>query len=158
MKEYKSDVCDHCGQSTTYLLGLDKGSVDIVLEILKAVTARGVNEVHPGREMGLDGDKKWYLTNLSRPRFHGLIAYVKDKKGYYCLTRKAGQFLRGHSIPRYAIISKSEHHQIGYWEPDKHRITLQEAIKSDEMPYWEGDVSRMIDKLDPVHAGQGILI
>lgn len=155
---YKPEICDHCKQSTTYLLGLDRGSVDIVLEILKAVSARGVNEVHPAQELGLDGDKKWYLTNLSRPRFHGLIAYVKDKKGYYCLTRKAGKFLRGYPIPRYAIISKVEGHQIDYWEAEKHQITLQEALKSDELPYWEGDVAKAIDMLDSENKGQATLL
>jgi hypothetical protein len=158
MKEYKPETCNQCGQSTTYLLSLDRGSIDLVLDILRAISNKGINEIHPAREMNIAPEKKWQLTNLSRPRFHGLIAYVRDKKGYYCLTKKAGKFFRGAPISRFAIISKAQGHQIGYWEPEIHQITLQEALKSDEIPWWSGDETKMIDQLDHQDEGQQTLL
>ncbi len=149
LEKYQPEKCSCCQQTTTYLLGLDRGSVDILLDLLKAITAKGVNEIHPAREMDMTGKKKWHLTNLSRPRFHGLIAHIKDKRGYYCLTRKAGQFLRGKPIAQYAIISKAEKHNVGYWLPEKYQVTLKEMLRTDELPYWEAAESMMIEYLDP---------
>ena len=151
VEKYKAEICPCCEQSTTYLLGLDKGSVEILLDILKYISVKGVNEIHPKKETdwATKKDKTWFLTNLSRPRFHGLIAYKNDKKGFYCLTRKAGQFLRGKSIPQFAIISKTTGHQIGYWKELEHQITLKEVLKTDELPYWEANENRMIEFLDP---------
>lgn len=93
---------------------------------------------------GLDYDlmiKEGMLTsnqvgNLSRPRFHGLIAHVKDNPGNYCLTHKGAQFLKGQEIPRFAIISKSENHQIGYYMADEYTVTVRDFAKDEE--YWEG--------------------
>lgn len=160
MQKYQPETCEHCGMTTTYILGLDRGSVDILLDLFAHISAKGVNEIHPKKETDWSNnpDKTWYLTNLSRPRFHGLIAYVKEKKGYYCLTRKAGQFLRNNLVPQFAIISKATGHQIGYWEPEKYQIQLKEILKSDEVPYWEGAEKNMIDYLDPQELhGQQVL-
>ena len=160
MKKYQPETCIGCHQTTTYRLGLDQGSAGIFIDIFKAICKKGINEIHPTREIEAwkDKGKKWYSTNLSRPRFHGLIAFVKDKPGYYCLTKKAGIFLRNKPVSRYAIISKAEGHQIGYWEPEVHQITLQELLKSSEIPFWEGDEQRMIDRLDPqITHGQSTL-
>lgn len=157
VEKYKPEVCPCCSQSTTYLLGLDKGSVEILLDILKFISLKGINEIHPKKETDWseNSNKTWFLTNLSRPRFHGLIAYMKDKKGYYCLTKKAGQFLRGKPIPQFAVISKATGHQIGYWKELEQQITLREVLKTDELPYWEGAENRMIELIDPVErAGQ----
>ncbi|MCX6785949.1 MAG: hypothetical protein NTZ18_03820 [Candidatus Komeilibacteria bacterium] len=154
MLGFKPTTCERCGQSENYLLGLDKGTVKIVLAMLNAISAKGKNEIHPAREMDCSGNKKWFLTNLSRPRFHGLIAYIDGKPGYYCLTRKAGQFLHGKAIPQYAIISKVTGHQEGYFEAERCLVTLRELLKGD-VPMWAGEQSRMIDYLDPVAPDNG---
>lgn len=161
MEKYQPTICECCGQTTTYRLGLDRGSVEIVIDILKGISAKNLNEIHPTKELGWskEKDKQWFVTNLSRPRFHGLIAYVKNKPGYYCLTKKAGEFLRGKSIPQFAIVSKVTGHQEGYWQPERYRITRGEVLKDDDIPYWEGDQQRMIDYLDPVEkSGQQTLL
>lgn len=150
VEKYKAEVCPCCSQSTTYLLGLDKGSAETVQDILKAISTKGINEVHPARELNWKDDEKWKLTNLSRPRFHGLIAFVKGKKGFYCLTKKAGKFLRGEAIPRYAIISKVTGHQEGYWQTEQYQATFKELFTDSEIPYWEGAEKRMLDIIDPV--------
>lgn len=158
VEKYKEEVCPCCSQSTTYLLGLDRGSAESLLDILKAISAKGINEIHPARELNWKDGEKWKLTNLSRPRFHGLIAFLPDKKGYYCLTKKAGQFLRGGYIPRYAIISKVTKHQEGYWKPQEHQVTFNELLKDSDIPYWDGAEQKIINLLDPVErSGQQTL-
>ena len=133
---YTSEKCRHCGQSTTYILPLDKGSANIVYAIARAIGEKRINAVHPRKE--IEGR---YLTsnqigNLSRPRFHGLIARIKGNPGNYCLTKKGAAFLRNEPVQRFAIISKTERRQIGYYEPEKNTITAKELLHGDEQ-YWE---------------------
>jgi hypothetical protein len=148
-KKYQPEICEHCGQTKTYELPLDKGSAKIVISIVSAISKKGVNEIHPTREMDLSGSKKWFTTNLSRPRFHGIIAYVNGKSGYYCLTRKAGKFLRGENIPRCAIISKVTGKQEGYL-PEM--TTISKLLKEPIM--WSGNEKNIIELLDPIEVGQ----
>lgn len=158
--KYKPEKCECCGQSTTYLLGLDRGSFTILRKLLDGVSQKGINQIHPTRDLTFTGREKWLVTNISRPRKHGLIAFIEEKKGYYCLTRKAGQFLRGKSIARYAIISKKEQRTLGYWEPDVFQVTAQELLKNDELPFWEGELikaSEMLDIIDPPGLSQARL-
>src|SRR3990167_8689372 len=128
----ENNHCPTCGQSTTYLLAIDKGTIKIVKAIALFIKGKGYNAVHPRKEM--EGK---YLTsnevgNLSRPRFHGLIAKVEGNSGNYLLTRKGVLFLKGEPIPRCAIISKAEGRQIGYTDEDP--ITISQIDGS----YWEG--------------------
>jgi hypothetical protein len=144
--DWESDICPHCRQSTTYLLAIDRGTVDIVKAISVAIGKKGVNLIHPRKEMEVSGSKLPYLQmvqegkltsnqvgNLSRARFHGLIAAIKGQTGNYCLTRKGASFLRGETVPRFAIISKAEKHQIGYLNE-----TCTIFDFTPEVEYWHG--------------------
>jgi len=150
MNKFKPKICSCCGQSEEYLISLDKGSCLMLLDLLRAISVKEINEIHPTRELNWSGKKQWYITNLSKLRFHGLIAYIdrEEKAGYYCLTRKAGQFLRGGSIPKYAIISKITRHQEGYFDSENRQVSLQELLKSD-LPNWEYKELSIIDYLNP---------
>lgn len=148
--KFKAGMCEHCKQSTTYRLGLDKGSAEIMVTLIEAISKKGINEVHPSRELDLSGKKKWFLTNLSRPRFHGLIAFVKNKKGYYLITRKGADFLRNVAVPKYAVRSKVTGHLEGYWEPEACTVTMRQLRKSEQM--WEGDIGRMVDVIYPTES------
>lgn len=134
--DYKEEYCPHCQQSTTYLLAIDQGTVHIVKQIARFIGRKGSNMVHPRNEM----EPAWLTSNevgnLSRARSHGLIARVKDSPGHYLLTHKGAQFLHGKAIPKYAIISKVEKHQIGYWKPEENMVTVNDFNGSGE--YWEG--------------------
>jgi hypothetical protein len=135
-KEYTSEKCVNCGQTKTYLLKIDRGTIDIVKAIASAVRAKGINVVHPRKEMEGNYLSSNQVGNLSRPRFHGLIAKIRGNAGNYCLTTKGAQFLRGESIPRYAIVSKAEGHQIGYWDSGADAMcTIQEFNGG---KYWDG--------------------
>lgn len=134
--EYKPEICECCNQSTTYLIAIDRGTVDIVKAIARFIGTKGINAVHPRKEM--EGK---YLTsnqvgNLSRPRFHGLIAHLDGESGNYVLTRKGSDFLRGKVIPKYAIVSKSEGKQIGYFEPETEKVSIHSFNQTGD--YWEG--------------------
>ena len=76
------------------------------------------------------------VGNLTRPRSHGLIAKVRGEPGNYLLTSKGAAFLRGTPIPKFAIMSKAERHQIGYFEAEKYQVTINDFNSKDD--YWEG--------------------
>ena len=170
---YTPEKCECCGQTTTYLLPIDRGTIDILKAIAVAIGRRGENHVHPRNEMEISAPdhglnsvtmiQEGYLTsnqvgNLSRPRFHGLISKSRYKAGYYLLTRKGADFLRGKEIPRYAIVSKSDKHQIGYFEPEQFTCKLKDFTSEDE--YWEMNYNIIDEKVvrDPAPAQQASLL
>jgi len=146
---YIPEKCNCCGQTKTYILSIDAGTVDILKSVARAIMLKGINAIHPRKEMEvkegtMDYDlmvKEGKLTsnmvgNLSRPRFHGLIAHIVGFPGSYCLTSKGARFLKGESIARYAIIDKVTGHQIGYWNDEKYQINIKDFTTDEE--YWEG--------------------
>ena len=148
-EQYIQEKCDCCGQTKTYLLPLDRGSVDILRSVARAILDKGINAIHPRKEMEIRPRQSDYnsmiqddcltsnmVGNLSRPRFHGLIAKIKGQPGNYCLTSKGAKFLKGEEIPRYAIIDKTVGHQVGYWMNEKYRATLKDFSLEEEL--WEG--------------------
>ena len=168
-EKYTSDKCECCGQTKTYLLPVDRGTVDILKSIARAILKKGINVIHPRKEMEIDPNrfspgafdydlmvKEGHLTsnmvgNLSRPRFHGLIAKVKNEPGNYCLTSKGGDFLKGESIPKYAVIDKTTGHKKEYWLSEKYRVTIKDFSSDEE--YWEGldyviRAGRVIEKIE----------
>ena len=145
---YLPERCHCCNQTTTYLLPLDKGAVDIVKAIAVAIRKKGVNIIHPRKEMEVEKKldyqtmiREGLLTsnqvgNLSKARFHGMIAHIKDNRGNYCLTTKGAEFLKGTDVPRFAIISKKDGHQIGYYIEKEARCKVRDFDIVDQ--YWEG--------------------
>lgn len=134
--QYTPEKCECCKQNTTYVLAIDRGTAEIVKQIARFIGKKGSNFVHPRKEM-----EGAYLTsnqvgNLSRPRNHGLIARVKGNPGNYLLTKKGARFLRGEAISKFAIVSKAEHKQVGYFEADKHLVRITDFNSTSE--YWEG--------------------
>lgn len=129
--------CSCCGQATQYGLAIDKGTVKIVKEIALFIGKKGINIVHPRKEMeGVELTSN-EVGNLTRARVHGLIAKVKGKNmaGNYCLTSKGAKFLRGEVVPKIAIVSKAEKKQIGYIENEYCTINDKEINAGD---YWNG--------------------
>lgn len=142
--DFKPDVCTHCGQELNYILAIDRGTTNIVKQISRFIEKKGINCVHPRKEM-----EGAYLTsnevgNLTRARAHGLIAKIKDNPGNYCLTSKGLSYLGGTSIPRFAIISKSKVNSgsmnVGYIVSDPPKkeefVCIADFNSADD--YWEG--------------------
>ncbi len=150
---YQAEICSHCGQTETYLMTVDLGTVDIVRAVASAIRQKGENCVSPRNEMEVSKSQMSQLGydrmiregcltsnmvgNLSKARSQGLIARVEGKPGCYCLTHKGAEFLKGASIPKFAIMSKVKRHNVGYWYENEERVTMKELIKSGE--YWEID-------------------
>jgi len=147
-KKYNPELCSCCNQTVTYLLAVDRGTVDIVKAISVAIRKKGRNEIHPRKEMEVAKNQLSYeqmviegvltsnqVGNLSRARMHGLIAAIDGNRGSYCLTRKGAKFLRGEAIPKYAIINKAIGHQVGYWEEYSERVTISSFRPDQE--YWQ---------------------
>lgn len=141
MEKYKPEVCVCCGQTTTYLIAIDHGTVHIVKQIARFIQQKGINCVHPRKEM----EGAWLTSNevgnLSRARLHGLIAKVKDNPGNYLLTKKGARFLKGDKIPRVAIIRKgteaTDRHNDGYFNPEEDTCVVGDFTAS-QGDYWEG--------------------
>jgi predicted transcriptional regulator len=133
---YVPEECGCCGQSTTYALAIDKGTVEIVKQIALFIEKKGINVVHPRKELEGNGLSSNQVGNLTRPRSHGLIAKVKGEAGNYCITEKGLDFLKGKTVPRVAIMSKKDGVQVGYHEPDTNLCTVTDFNSDGE--YWEG--------------------
>ncbi len=133
--DYKADRCECCGQTTTYIVAIDKGAVNIMKKIAKAVEKKGINCLHLAKERVLNHSE---LCNIIRPRFHGLVAHVEGEKmkGNFCLTNKGIEFLNGAEIPRYAVVSKAESRQVGYFDPENLKTSISTYNKPGE-EYWE---------------------
>ena len=140
MKQYIPEVCEHCNQTKTYTLDIDRGTVEILKAISTFIRQKGINVVHPRKEMEGEYLSSNQVGNLSRARFHGLIAKVQGNAGNYLLTHKGSQFLNGKKILRTAIISKAEGHQIGYYETGDENVDYCSVheFADPEKPYWEG--------------------
>lgn len=134
--EYEPEVCECCGMTKTYLLSVDRGTALIVMAIARKIQEKGVNAVHPRKEIEGKGLTSNQVGNLSRPTRHGLITHVKGERGNYLLTPKGAKFLRGEVIPRYAIVAKGSGKQIGYHQPEKYNVVISQVLKENE--YWEG--------------------
>lgn len=129
--------CATCFQRLTYELELNRGTAKLVSEIAKYVRFKGVNNVHPRKELENASLTSNEVGNLSRPRFHGLIAKVRGEPGHYLITKKGHQFLDGWPILRTAIIQKATvyepAHNAGY-VPDDY-VTIGELVRG-WTPYW----------------------
>ena len=88
---FKPEICQCCGQSKTYALAIDKGTTDTLRAISIAIGRKGINIIHPRKEMewrskdisqGLITSNQ--VGNLTKARVHGLIAKIKGQPGNYC--------------------------------------------------------------------------
>lgn len=149
--KFEPEVCECCKQTKNYALALDRGTALIILAIYNAVRRKNENKVHIQKEMvvlasdfpsyrdmvagGFMTSIMW--SNVSRARYHGLVAFVDGGgDGEYLITKKGAKFLRGERIPRTAIIDKATGHKSHYLEPETDTITFAECMKR-ETPFWD---------------------
>lgn len=141
-------VCGACSQSCNYTTGIDKGITDILRSFAVAIRAKGVNVIHPVKEMTMttplnraDAIASGKLTssqqkNLSRARSHGLLARVSGSYGNWCITRKGIAFLKGEPVPKYAIIDKITGNTLGYWRPEDFQCSIADFAAVPPSGYW----------------------
>ncbi len=138
--QFKPKRCSECNQSLTYLIPIDKGTAQIVKKLALFIKQKGINIVHPRKEMEGNGMSSNEVGNLSRPRMHGLIAKIKGNPGNYCLTRKGAEFLKGDQIPKFAVRDREAKMTIGYLseEGTTSGKLITTNINDVDGEYWEG--------------------
>lgn len=148
-------VCECCGQSTHYALKITRGTAIILKAFSVAIRRKGINMIHPTKEMEVLRSEWNYeravsegvltstqIGNMSTAGRHGLIVKSKENTGNWVLTSKGSAFLHGDPIPRIALISKSAKgkgmgsHKDEYYMPEDHQCTIHDFTKKD--PMWEG--------------------
>lgn len=154
--EQKHEYCQSCGSRLTYELSIDKGTVKILKTIAKAIKAKGINVINIAKEVlgnGLDHNE---IGNISRPRYHGLVAKVPGQVSNYALTRKGIDFLNGLPIQKTVIIRKGgilkPTHVIGHSDE---LVTINQIEKT-WGEYWSADgytikEGKVINKIEDVH-------
>lgn len=90
----KCKKCPNCGASMkSFHHALSSGLVSALIKAIKFVQLTNKNQFH------LQGDLKELTkneyNNFQKLRFHGLVAKIDGKAGFWCITRRGGQFLRG---------------------------------------------------------------
>ena len=93
------ELCPHCGASMkSFEHSLSSGIVSALVKAIQYVHKAGKNEFHLQRDL-TDLTKSEY-ANFQKLRFHALVAKVDEKAGYWLITKRGGQFLRGEiSVP-----------------------------------------------------------
>jgi hypothetical protein len=88
-----NDRCPTCNASLKqFWHTLTPGLVSILVKAIEFVHACNRNEFHLQNDLHLTVNE---FCNLTKLRFHGLVAKVKGKPGYWLITSRGGQFLRG---------------------------------------------------------------
>lgn len=154
MEKFIPDKCEHCGQTKNYELELSRGVANLVRAIGIAIGLKGVNAIHPMKELVVD-PREWSLavmleigaitpnmnSNMKRATAHGLLAkidskrYGKEYRGNYLLTTKGAAFLRGRPVPKVAIVSKVTGHNERYLD-DQDTVTCAQLLREDAN--WKG--------------------
>jgi hypothetical protein len=66
--------------------------VSVLVKCIEFVHAANKNEFHLQDDLHLTVNQ---FSNFTKLRFHALVAKVDDKPGYWLITARGGQFLRG---------------------------------------------------------------
>jgi hypothetical protein len=105
--ELPTETCPHCSQRTTYWITISPGVVSILKEMASFIRRKGINAVHPAKEMeALGMFNSTRMGNLTQVKRHGLIAAIEGEPGNYALTRKGLAFLNGEPIPLHTQVRK----------------------------------------------------
>jgi hypothetical protein len=118
---------------------MDIGTAKMLTAISDFIKKKGINVFSNTKEMiGLGYDFN-AAGNISRPKFHGLIARIPGKATNYCLTEKGLKFLSGEPILSVTIIKKGTNdeppHVIGHEGPE---ITIDKLL-SGWGDYWSAN-------------------
>jgi len=129
---HKNQKCPHCGAlMREYWHTLTPGLVSALVKLHRAVRWYGRNRIHIHNEMksGVPPefrltDNEW--TNFTKLRFHALAAKCDDggnrKSGYWLLTRRGGQFLRGKT----AVPLKTKTYRNSVKERSEELVTIRD--------------------------------
>ena len=71
---------------------LNPGLVSVLIKCIQFVHDHNKNEFHLQRDLHLSVNE---FSNFTKLRFHALVAKVDNKPGFWLITARGGQFLRG---------------------------------------------------------------
>ena len=132
------EICQGCGREmAAYEISITPGIMNALRKLIRSVREKGVNEVHLVKDTRLTHNE---INNITRLRFHGLVAKCyetdaagvkKRKSGYWLVTKRAADFIKGEvvlpatvTVFNDRIVSKSES-----------TISMAEVMKS--TPYFD---------------------
>jgi hypothetical protein len=100
--------CPHCGASMqAYKHTLSSGLVSSLIKAIQFVHRVNKNEFHLQHD--LTSLTKNEYNNFQKLRFHGLVAKVDSKAGYWLITKRGGQFLRGEiAVPMHVVTFRNK--------------------------------------------------
>lgn len=88
----QKEKCNSCGASMKMWWHMvTPGLVGDLIKAIEFVKANK-NEFHLQKNLNLSKNE---YNNFQKLRFHGLVAKVKDRSGYWLITKRGGHFLRG---------------------------------------------------------------
>jgi hypothetical protein len=88
-----TERCPHCGANMkAFFHTLNAGLVATLIKCIQFVHAHNKNEFHLQSDLHLSVNE---FSNFTKLRFHGLVAKVDGKAGYWLITSRGGAFLRG---------------------------------------------------------------
>lgn len=124
--------CEACGaRCKKYWHGLSQGLVRTLIKIYKGISDKKENSINPYHELQLTTVEHMNMTKL---RFHGMIAKVKEEgevqRGYWLITQKGAGFLKGARVP--TRVQTFRNHVVGHSEDD---INITEVMR--DAVYWE---------------------
>lgn len=135
--------CPHCGASTKeYWHSLTKGLLSVLVKVKTKVITLNRNEIHPIKDCELNYNE---ASNLQKLRYFALIAKSK-KAGYWLLTRRGSEFLKGiTAIPK--RIRTFRGHIV---ERDSELVFVKDIFKED-LPIWEESFDfQYSESVDPI--------
>lgn len=127
-----NEKCPHCGASMRKnWYELTAGHVNALIKIHARVIEKGENKVSVPKEVPMT---KVEYTVYQKLHFHALIAKVREngrtKKGWYLITRRGADFLRGNiQIPD--AVQSFRDHITAYSD---NYVTVTDVLQS--TPYW----------------------
>jgi predicted transcriptional regulator len=105
--DFEERICDTCHQRITYVTTLSKAHAMIMVAFARAVAKKGVNIVHPHKELVVDGEITSSMRNNITPlRNHELLKPDDTEPGNWNITEKGRNFLQGASVPRWAVVNE----------------------------------------------------
>jgi len=88
-----TERCLHCGANLkAFWHNLNPGLVSVLIKCIQFVHEHNKNEFHLQNDLRLNVNE---FSNFTKLRFHALVAKVDGKQGYWLITARGGQFLRG---------------------------------------------------------------
>jgi len=123
-------VCPHCQQTIVARKeSLTKGIIRSLLKCAKTIEKKGLNKIHPRKELKLSISE---YNNFQKLRYHGLIA-KQDESGFWVITTKGYRFISGKIVTaKYVEVFNNE--IVGYSED---LITIADLLKSEAREFPE---------------------